>query len=794
MNDGLLHMDDAAGLARGDFSRGPVGRAAYLIFHWRKLLSVVGVLLTVLLGWSATHLRADAGFQKMIPLAHPYMETFLEYREIFGGADKILVAVRNRNGDIFDKDFMNTLRAVADDVFFLEGVERASVLSLFSPSVRYTEVVEDGFRGGTLIDANFSGSAAELEKVRENVMKSDWVGRIVSKDLHAALVVASLRDGAADARAVAEKLEAIRAKHGSDAVDIHIIGFAKAVGDIAEGAVGVIVFFAVAFVITAVLLYLYCRSVTLSACALVCALIPVVWLLGLLPLLGMGLDPMSILVPFLIFSIGVSHAVQMTSAWKIEYLRGADGITASRNCFQKLFIPGAMALLANALGFLVIALVDIGIVRELALTATLGVTVMILTNKLLLPILLSYIPTRDSVRRDLMARERAAVFAFWDRIGVLAEKRHAVWVIAISAALLGLGLWKASDLKIGDLGEGVPELRAESRYNRDVAAITHDFAIGVDSLRVIVELDGEDSPCVDRAIMGKIEAFDFLMRQTPGVASVRDLAGFVRDVTQGFAETNIKWRIIPENRMQIGQGVGYARRMGNELMNANCSALPLTVYTADHQAETIDRIITVIKRFKAENDAEGIRFRLATGNVGVMAATNEAVAEADKWVNLALFTSVAALCLLTFRSVRVTLCVIIPLGIVTVLCNALMATLDIGVKVNTLPVVALGVGVGVDYGIYLFERMKHEMHERGHGLRDAFVAALRERGAASVFTAVTMTVSVATWTLSSLKFQSDMGILLAFMFMVNMLGAVLLLPALAAYLVGDRLKPETGKH
>ncbi len=171
-----------------------------------------------------------------------------------------------------------------------------------------------------------------------------------------------------------------------------------------------------------------------------------------------------------------------------------------------------------------------------------------------------------------------------------------------------------------------------------------------------------------------------------------------------------------------------------------------------------------------------------------MAATNEVVAAAEKWVNLALFASVTLLCLLTFRSWRVTLCIIIPLAIVTVLCNAVMAMLDIGVKVNTLPVVALGVGVGVDYGIYLFERMKHESQDMGLRLKDAFEQALKQRGTASVFTAVTMTISVATWMFSDLKFQGDMGILLAFMFLVNMFGAVLLLPALAAYLVGDRLR------
>jgi hypothetical protein len=285
--------------------------------------------------------------------------------------------------------------------------------------------------------------------------------------------------------------------------------------------------------------------------------------------------------------------------------------------------------------------------------------------------------------------------------------------------------------------------------------------------------------------MERVEDFEFQMRQIEGVQTVRSLSGFVKSMTQSFAETFARWRMLPESRAQIAQGVGYATRLGNEFMDSRCTAMPINIYTVDHQATTISRIVDRIHAFnEAGGGTDRIQFRLASGNVGVMAATNEAVHAADKWVNLALFISVGILCLMTFRSFRLTLCVIMPLALVTVLCNALMAMLDIGLKVNTLPVVALGVGVGVDYGIYLFERIKHEMQE-GMTLIEAYVEALKQRGTASLFTAVTMTISVATWYFSALKFQADMGILLAFMFLVNVFGAILLAPALAAYLVKD---------
>ncbi len=776
-------------LGRQDFSRGLVGRVSYWIFHQRKPLLALFILITLGLGYSASHLKVEAGFFKMIPLHHPYMQTFLEYQKDFGGANKVLVAVKNNQGEVFTPQAMAALRKVSDEVFFINGVERSSVTSLFTSNVRYTEVVEDGFTGGNLVDSSYAGTPEQIAQVRERTLKSDWVGRIVSNDLSAAMVVANLQETdpttgeRLDLQSVAKKLEQIRQQNQSDDISIHIIGFAKSIGDIAEGASGVLVFFIIAFVITAALLYWYCGSLMLTGWALICAVVPVIWLLGLLPLVKLTLDPMSILVPFLIFSIGVSHAVQMTNAWKLETLNGADGVTASRNCFQKLFIPGAVALLANALGFVVIALVDIEMVRELAITATLGVSVMIVTNKMLLPILLSFMRLSAADAQKLRGKETLGA-GLWERLGVLATRRGALGVLLCAGLLLVGGLYEARNLHVGDTGAGVPELRADSRYNQDVAVITGDFAIGVDLLQVVARAkSNEETPCVKREVLDPIGELELYLRQDDGVSSVRSLAGFVGNITQAYAETDLKWRVLPEPTAQIAQGVGFATRVGTEYMNSACNAIPVSIYTRDHQADTITTLMDKIKAFKAAYDSDQVSFELASGNVGVMAATNEVVHAGDRLVNSALFASVTLLCLWMFRSLRITLCVILPLALVTVLCNALMAVLGIGVKVNTLPVVALGVGVGVDYGIYLFERIKHEMHERGADLREAFVEALKQRGTASVFTAVTMTLSIATWAFSSLKFQADMGILLAFMFLVNLLGAILLLPALAAWLL-----------
>jgi hypothetical protein len=784
-----LNLQDPSPLKRDHFGRNWVGIVSYYVFHWRAPLLALCVLATVLLGWSATRLEVHAGFTKMLPLGHPYMQAFLKYQQDFGGANKVLVAVKARNGDIFSAGALARLKSVHEDLFFMRGVERSSVLSLYSPNTIFMEVVEDGFRAGPVLPSNFKADARGFEELRANLLKSQWVGRIVATDFSAGLVSVTLleRDPVTgdrlDVRRLGEDLEKLRARHEDDRYSVHVIGFAKSASDIAAGAAGVLAFFGLAAAITAALLLWYTGSARLTALALVVAVVPVVWLLGLLPILGLTLDPMSILVPFLIFSIGVSHAVQMTNAWKLEALRGRDGVSSARIAFVRLFIPGASALLANAIGFLVIAFVRIEMVQELVFTATLGVTLMIITNKVLLPILLSHLRLAPGKAR--LEGHETAGDPLWRRLAAATTPRAAGAIVAVGVVLLAAGLWKARDQVIGDLGRGVPELRADSRYNRDVDAISKSFAIGVDVLQVIAQGDAP-AACTRFETLDAIDRFEFLMRQTDGVQSAVGLAAFTKMAAVGYSEGDVKWAAIPDTREQRNQSVMFSTRRGGDLVNRDCSAANISIFTRDHQAATLAHIVAEAKRFKEAFDSPALTFHLASGNAGVMAATNEAVAAADHWVNWALFGAVTLLCLITFRSIPITLCIVLPLGLVTVLCYALMAALHIGMKVNTLPVVALGVGVGVDYGIYLFEVIRHEMGSRNATLQDAFYESLRQRGTASLFTAVTMTAGVATWLFSDLQFQSDMGILLGFMFLVNAFGAIFLAPALAVFVLRER--------
>ena len=762
-----------------------VERIADLLIAWRKGLLALFVLLTLALGYSATHTQLDPGFNKQIPVRNEFMVNFLNFSQYFTGANRFLVSVKWKGeGDIYNREYLDTLNKVTGDVFFINGVSRASVTSLFTANVRYIEITEEGFFGDVVVPPRFTGSTEDLAQVRSNIARSGQIGRLVSNDLKSSMVRADLQDldpqtGKPVSYAeVAKRLEDIRAKYSNDDIEINIVGFAKLVGDVIEGLTTVISFFVIAFVITGLMLWLYSRSWRLTLVALAVALLPVVWLLGLLPLLGLGIDPMSILVPFLIFSIGVSHAVQMTNAWKQDVLAGSSSVQAAHSAFCKIFIPGSLALLMNALGFGVIMLIDIPIVHELGVTACIGVMLMIITNKLMLPIILSYLKLEPSA----LARGLKAVggrHALWWRLSALAEPKPALSVFVISLLLLGVGAYKARDLAVGDIGVGAPELRADSRYNQDNQKIINSYSIGLDVMSVFVQVKGIEEGCLAPQVMRAIESFDFQMRSVPGVQSVQSVAGMGKNVIAGNNEGNPRWSAIPGSERGLSQGA-RAYMPDDGLVTEGCQRMQILVFLTDHEGATVSHVVKETQRIIAGLQSPEVQFLMAGGNVGVMAASNEAVKQAEVVMLAALFGSVALFCWLTFGSFRAVLCILVPLAIVAILCNALMATLGIGLKVATLPVMALGVGVGVDYGIYLYERIAHEMAD-GKDLRNAFYQAMCQRGTAAVFTALTMSIGVCTWAFAPLKFQADMGVLLSFMFLVNVLGAIFLLPALAAW-------------
>jgi predicted RND superfamily exporter protein len=761
------------------------------LFGHRRVVLALFALVTVGLGFFAVRVHPDAAFDKLLPSHNAYIDTYKRVETQFGGGNILLISLEAKNGDIFSPEYLDALKRLTDDVFFLPGVDRTHVSSLYTPDTRFAEVVEGGFNGGPVIPATFKPDAKGFETLRANIYKSGILGRLVANNFRSAVVSAKLNDinpqtGAhLDYAKFADELDGIiRAKYDTATTQVHILGFAQAIGDIEHGAQVIVLFFGISLAVAAVLLYIVSRSLYLTVAALACSLIAVMWQLGIITLLGLGIDPISVLIPFLILAIGVSHGVQIALSNVRLVGEGKSALDAARGSFHNLLEPGAVALCLAVLTFVTVTTIPVPAIRELALTAAIGIAVLAVTNLMVLPVIASY--AGISMKRIEAAQRGAARFeGFWRLLASLIAPRSAVIICGLTLAVAAGALLLGQPV-VGDLHVGVPELRPDSRNNRDAAFFQDNYSIGVDVLQVFAE--GPANSCLDYDTVRRIDDLDYRLHGVPGVRSTLFMGHLMRTVNVQYNEGNPKFDYLPHDSRVLGRdSSAFEASMG--LANNDCSAMPLIIFLTDHKAGTIARVIKTIEAFAATPTHSKLRLELAAGNAGVIGATNIVVERAQLPMLGLVYGMIIVICLVVFRSVRAAICIVLPLAAVSILANAAMSVLGIGLKLSTLPVTALGVGIGVDYGIYKFSRLSYYMR-RGYTLNAAYIQTLRETGSAVIFTGLSLSIGVATWAFSPLQFQADMGMLLTFMFFMNMAGAIVVLPAIIG--VMDLIVPQ--KH
>jgi len=766
-----------------------------LVFNNRGVVMALCALVTVVLGFQAFRIELKAGFEKTLPKAHQFVINYQENKnELKGLGNNLRIVVAVEEGTIFTSENLKFLEAVNDEIFYIPGVDRIGMKSLFTPNTRWRVVTEQGFEGGPVIPGDFDGSEASIGEVRRNILRAGITGDLVANNGKSAAIIVPLLDKnpetgeRLDYAELSDKLEEIREKftEGNENRSIHIIGFAKLIGDLIEGLFSVMVFFAIAVVIATLLLYWYTRCLRSTLMVIGCTLVAVMWQLGLLATFGYELDPFSILVPFLVFAIGVSHGAQKLNGVLQDIGRGTHRYIAARYTFRRLFLAGVTALLSDGVGFAVLMIIQIQVIQDLAITASIGVLVLIFTNLILIPIVLSYtgVGKRCAQLASRPVKSVEEMHALWRFLLMFTRKGPAAAAIAVGLVLAGIGLYVAKDLQIGDLDKGAPELREDSTYNRDVAFMIENYSVSTDVFAVIVKTPPDG--CIDMEGLALANELEWRLRQVKGVEDVRGLNVRTREIMMGINEGFPKWHALFRNQDTINYAVSELVTL--EYVDPGCSIWPMLVYLADHKAATLQRVVDTLDQFNADwSDTEKIEFFGAAGSSGFEAATNIVVEKANREMLFYVYGAVILLCMLTFRSVAGVICAVLPLMLTSILCEALMVWLGMGVKVATLPVIALGVGIGVDYALYVLTVILAK-EKQGMDLTTAYYETLNFTGRVVALIGVTLAAGVITWAMSPIKFQADMGILLTFMFIWNMFGALILMPALACFLV--KPKPE----
>jgi uncharacterized protein len=765
------------------------------VFARRVLvLALLGVF-TLVMGLFALKLRMEAGFEKQMPIGHEYVRTFEQYRNQLFGANRLTIAVRSIDGPIWTKEGLTRLYDVTQAIAAMPNVDRVGVQSLWTPNTWINEITPEGFKVERVIPNTVQPETLTpevIEKIKLATARGGFDGTLVARDQSSALITAELneydKNGVKLDYIAYNRLlnEQIRAKFEDAHYRIEIIGFAKQVGEIADGARAVLAFCAIALLLVAAAVYWYCRSVRFTLLPIGCSLTSLIWQFGTLHLLGFGLDPLAILVPFLVFSIGVSHGVQQINYIVREIAHGKSTFDAARASFSGLLVPGTLALVTAFVSFITLILIPIPMVRELAVTAAIGVAYKIVTNLVMLPVAASFFHfDRAFAEKAMLERERRA--RWLRQLSRVSEPGNAVLIVFVTAVVLALAIWQSRDRVVGTLQAGAPELRADSRYNRDAVDIANNYDVGLDWLSVVLETPPSPENC-DRVALGPFEEdLTWTLQNVPGVVSVTSFTSTMRTYSEGYNENNPKMSVVPIDPTNYAALAIEINRVRG-FVNVDCSMTAVHAYLSDHKATTIRRVIDAVKDFRLRNRLDGVTVRLASGNAGVLAAINEEVSRSELPMMLYVYVAIAILVFIAYRDLRAVVACCLPLTVATFIGYWFMKELEIGLTVATLPVMVLAVGIGVDYAFYIYNRLQSHL-AMGEPIVAALEHSILEVGMATIFTAITLAIGVVTWSFSALKFQADMGKLLAFMFIINLVMAMTALPALAVVL--DRIFPRS---
>lgn len=753
-----------------------------ILFGFPRLWLAVIFAITIFFATQIPGVKMYSDFADLLPQEHPYIKLHNEIRDDFGGANNIILAVEAEDGDIFTNETLRMIHRLTQKVDMLPGVNHNMVSSLTHRTVRRVWLTETG-------DVNSAPhydplaeelSGAELAQMRQDVKANPRVyGLLVSPDLKAALIKATFNEGELDYQAIFAGAQTLRAEETRPGVTIYATGAPMLVGWVFTYVDQILQIFLYTLAVMVTLLMFYFRRLYGIVLPLLGIVLATTWGLGIISLLGYNLDPLTLVVPFLISARAMSHGIQLVERYYAELGNVDTSKMAAKNTFNSLFRPGSLGVVSDAVGLLLIALGSVPINTKMAHYASLWAISIIFIVLIFIPLMLSVLPRpRDVEHKESKLDAVMASFA-----GVVGSRKGAVTVLCTVVVLVICGAYFSSWVQIGEAEPGSPLLYSDHDYNISSKAINDRFP-GSEELIIIARTDkkgGIKRPEVLRAL----EDLENHMLQDPELGGVKAVPGLIKQVNRIFHSNDPRWEQIPDTSPYVG-GLLFAYNASSPIPGADKEFIDteqqranMVFYYKDHKGETIRRAIHMVKEWIAETGSkvEGLTIQLAGGQIGVTAAINEAAYSTNMLVIPLVLLLIFAFVTLFYSSLHAGLLMMCSMAFATSLTYAYMGIKGIGINVNTVPIIAVGIGIGIDYSIYVMDRIREEV---GTGL-DLSAAVRRTFSTtckAVAFTAITLIGGVIMWVfISDLRFQADSALLLCVMLILNALSAVFMVPS-----------------
>jgi uncharacterized protein len=754
-----------------------------IVFRYPIHVLTTVLLITLAFASQIPAVKMVSDFADLLPQEHPYIQLHNDIRDTFGGANNVIIAVEVKEGTIFTNDTLDRIHRITQAVDLLPSINHSLVSSLTHRTTRKIWLSEVGnIKSTPHYDPTKEGgySDEELIQMRDDVISNQRVyGLLVSPDLKSALIKGTLHEGQLDYHKVFDGLQKIREKETTADVNIYATGQPVLVGWVSSYVGEILQIFLYTILIMLCLLVIYFRRLYGIILPVIGIVLTSIWGVGILSLLGHNLDPLMMVIPFLISARAMSHGIQIVERYYLELDDCEDNKLAAQKTFNSLFRPGTLGVISDAIGLLLISLGSVPINDKLAEYASLWAFCVIFTVLIPIPVLLSVLPKPKET-----GMHSGFIRKIFPKIALaLASRQRAMVILFISVMLLGTGIYFSSWVQVGEAEPGSPLLYLDHDYNVSSKAINDHFP-GSEELFVIAET-AENGGLKQPKVINALAHFQNHMLYDPELGGAKGLPNLITSVNRILHNDDPRWQQVPEDPSYVG-GLMFAFMMSSpiqggllEFLDADEKHANMVFYYKDHKGETIRRAIHQVKAWKSEfgDKVDGLKIKLAGGTIGVTAAINEAAYDTNLVVIPLVLLLIFAFVTVFYWSLHAGFLMMLAMTFATTLSYAYMGIVGMGINVNTVPIIAVGIGVGIDYSIYIMDRIREESRNYTN-ITDAVIRAISTTGVAVAFTALTLIGGVIMWVfISTLRFQADAALLLSVMLILNAMASVFLVTA-----------------
>jgi predicted RND superfamily exporter protein len=753
-----------------------------VVFAHPKITAFIILAISTFFAMQIPAVKMVSNFADLLPQGHEYIQTHNKLTETFGGANTVIVSIKVEKGTIFTNDTLARIKRLTDKVDALPAINHNLVNSLTHRNTRRVWLNEYGsMKSAPYYDPlKEHYSEQELQTMQNQVASNPRVyGLLVSPDLKSALIKGTLNEGDLDYEQVFDAVKKLRDEEKVGGATIYATGQPVLVGWVTSYVSEVIQIFGYTLAILLILLVAYFRKFYGLLLPFIGIALTTTWGLGMLSLLGYNLDPLMLVVPFLVSARAMSHGVQIVERFYAELGESGNKQEAARNTFEGLFRPGSLGVISDAIGLLLISLGSVPINDKLAIYASLWAGSVIITVLIFLPVMLEILPQRGvkSTAHPLLEK----LFPVVSKISC--TRQGALYTLFVSLALVVGGGYLSSKVQIGQSEAGSPLLYADHDYNISSKAINEAFP-GSEEMFVLAHSTKPHGLKDPKAVKALADFQNYMMTD-PDLGGTKGLPDLVTQASRIIRNDDPRWLVFPKDEMEMG-GLMFAYMMSSPIPGALLEFIDpdeqnanIVFYYKDHKGETIRRAIYMAKEWSksAAAQIEGLELHLAGGLIGVTAAVNEASYQTNILVIPLVFLLILVFVTVFYWSIHAGWLMLLAMGFATTLTYAYMGIVGLGINVNTVPILAAGIGIGVDYSIYIMDKIKEEYGKLGN-FEGAIKQAINTTGVAIGFTAFSLVAGVIMWVmLSTMRFQADAAMLLIVMLLLNALAAMFLVPA-----------------